>query len=162
MPMRPAALSVLVLGTMFVGGTGWAEPLARAESVTLSPGRADVRLGEGALGTRLKTVGPNRRLFLQLQSLKAEQSPGVTYNVYLNLPDGRAPQGVADPHYLGTFSFFDTEGRSRSLEIDVTGKLRRLAADGKIGADATITIVPAGQPSADARPRIGAIAITAR
>jgi hypothetical protein len=149
-----------------VGGPAFAQapmPLAQTGPITLTSPRADVRLdGEGPLAARLKTVAPTQRLFLRLEGLKSEQTPGVSYNVFLNLPDGRPPQGTRDPHYLGTFSFFDTEGRERAVEIDVTERLKRLAADGKLGAHARLTLAAAGEPSAGARPRIGRVLIVAR
>jgi hypothetical protein len=114
-----------------------------------------------SLTTRLKSVGPEQRLYLKLLSVSTAQAPGVTYDVYLNLPP-TPPRGTSDPHYLGTFSFFDAEGaRDRSVVLNVTEPLKRLVAAGQVGDDAVLTIVPAGTPSKRATPQIGKIVITA-
>ena len=140
--------------------------------ITLGPGATHIPLVSAqdstittentSLATRLKTINPEQQLYLKLLNLRAQQAPGVTYNVYLNLPPNQPPRGTSDPHYLGTISFFDAEGgRDRGVATNVTEPLKRLAAEGKIDSDTVITIVPAGTPTKGATLQVGNIVITA-
>jgi hypothetical protein len=173
-------LTMLIIAALHLAGSG---PVLAQGSTVLATSRVPgaITLGTGAtqvplvaapdsatptehtsLTARLKTVGPEQRLYLKLRSLRTPQAPGVTYNVYVNLPPNQLPRGTSDPHYLGTFSFFEAEGaRDPSAVINVTEPLKRLAAVGQVGDDAVLTIVPAGTPSKSATPQIGEIIITA-
>jgi hypothetical protein len=113
-----------------------------------------------SLGARVRTLPADRPVYLRLIGLTANTAPGVTYNVYLNLPAGRAPGGTADPHYLGSFSFFDANP-ARGTAFNISKQLRQLDAAGKVGPDTTLTIVAAGEPSAGSAPQIGRIVVTA-
>ncbi len=168
-----AAVAVMLAAMVASAPAQGPMPLAFAktsDAIKLGAERTDIPLvaaeGNGPardaapLAARVKSLAPDNRVYLRLQGLAAEGDPGVSYNVYLNLPPNRAPQGASDPHYLGTFSFFDAEGGERSRAINITAQLKRLAAQGKLGPDATLTLVPAGEFVARAAPRIGRVVIT--
>lgn len=129
--------------------------------VMIAPVRQASDRGAASLASRLRALPPATPVYLQLLGARSEQAPGVTYNVYLNLPAGSAGQGAADPHYVGTFSFFDAEV-PRNLAINVTDHLKRMNAAGLIDAGARVTIVPAGAPSRDAKPEIAKITVIAQ
>lgn len=155
-----AAFAFALLATAMTGPATAQGPTQLAASpspAVLSSSRTDIRLTNAA---SLATAA-GRDVVLRMQGLKADETPGVAYNVYLNLPAGRAPEGTGDAHYLGTFSFFGAEGRERTVEIDITDALKRLA-NASVLNDATLTIVPAGAPSPSAKPQIAQIQITAR
>jgi hypothetical protein len=144
-----------------------------SDGVTLRAGRTDVPLtvvqatreigARRSLAERVGALPPGQTMLLTLQQLAAAAAPGVTYNVYLNLPATRAPQGAADPHYLGTVSFFDApSGRARDVVLDITAPLARLTAAGLLTADPIVTIVAAGEPGPDAAPRLARILITTK
>lgn len=115
------------------------------------------------IGDRLRRASSARQVYLQLQSLSAQDAPGVSYNVYLNLPAGQTPQGADDPHFAGAMSFFNAEsGRGGDVALNITAALKRLLERGAIANDLRVTIVPAGEPNPAARPRIGKILLTAK
>jgi hypothetical protein len=139
--------------------------------ITLGPGPTRVPLvssthdgaaaGQTPLIGRLRSLGPGRRLYLELVGVTAHEPPGITYNVYLNLPPDAPTRGAADPHYLGTFGFFDVGAGDRPVVLDVTEPVKRLVAAGAIGHDAVVTVVPAGTPTPRVSPQLDAIVITA-
>jgi hypothetical protein len=52
-------------------------------------------------------VGPvaGGRIVLGLDGVQYDESPGVTYEVYLNLPEGQEPDYRSD-YYVGNIGFF--------------------------------------------------------
>jgi CHASE2 domain-containing sensor protein len=93
-----------------------------------------------------------------LQNIFAQQPSGVGYDVYLDLPPGRAPQGRDDPYYVGTFHFFDTSpDHRREYRLNITDRLRGLAHENRLSAAPSITVVP-GTP-AQAEAQIGAVTV---
>lgn len=123
--------------------------------VRLSPPAA-----AGALAQRIKTLAPSDQIYLILQGINADVPPGITYNVFLGLPDAAASSGPEDPHYVGTLSFFDT-GPSRSAVFNVTRKVRKLGDTGVLGDRPTITIIPAGIPEGGAKPTVDKMLLVA-
>jgi hypothetical protein len=141
---------------------------ASAAPVTLEASRTDVPLVPASEGTtaslmaRLRNLDAGRRVYLTLAQVKASADPGVTYNVYLNLPPTSRPQGVSDPHYAGTVSMFNAMGRPTDVALNITPAVSRLLARGDAPAAIQVTIVPAGAPQAAATPQIGKILLTSR
>jgi hypothetical protein len=119
---------------------------------------------EQPLAARLRAAAAGQQVYLNLQAMATENAPGVSYNVYLNLPQGQAPQGVEDSHYLGTMNFFNAQsGRPGQVALNITEALQRLLRRGDVGTDEmTLTIVPAGAPDPAAKPQIGKFLIVAR
>ena len=96
--------------------------------------------------------------YLVLKGIFAEAAPGVSYDVYLDLPQARAPGGRTDPHYVGTFNFFDTSrGHRREARLNITQQLKALADAGRLSATPTVTVVPGATAKADSE--IGSVAI---
>lgn len=58
-----------------------------------------------------------QRMMLGIEGVEGEANPGVTYAVYVNLPDGPDPGVDPDRHFAGELSFFGIE-RTRDLERD--------------------------------------------
>ena len=103
---------------------------------------------------------PAQHHYLILKGLEANAQPGVLYHVYLGLPEGAKPK-PNDPHKIGIINFFDAvpvEGSHNhdvSFSFDVTNVLPRL----KLANEPTVTIAPANQPDAEAKPVVGSIAL---
>ena len=161
-PVRPAA-AVVHLAT----------PAAAGPSIALGAGPVRVALqpagGAGAaaprLSTRLAALPAGRSLYLVLENAMADAQPGVVYDVYLDLPQGAAAT-PASPYFAGTINFFAAAHPmgaaagampARTFSLDVTGMAKGLAARGQLTGTPSVTIVPAGQPDAAARPVIGAV-----
>ena len=150
---------------------------AEPETLAISTG-APVALGAGpvtvtlappsgkALSARVASVAPDRKVYLVAKGLGTDVPPETIYQLYLGLPPGTAP-GPDSPHYVGALNFFNVVGRGagsdpRFLSFDVTSLLKSLHARGALTGNATVTIVPAGQPRAGAKPVIGAISLVAQ
>jgi hypothetical protein len=112
------------------------------------------------LSFRIPPPGRNTQTYLVLQNIFAESQPGVGYDVYLDLPPGRAPPGRSDVHYVGTIHFFDTAPDHRREErLNITDSLKALAAEGQLSAPPSVTVVPAATAEGDSQ--IGSVAIEA-
>jgi hypothetical protein len=119
--------------------------------------------GKAAAGRndfRIPAPRGDGQTYLVLKGISAEAAPGVSYDVYLDLPPGRAPGGRADRHYVGTFNFFDTSpGHRREARLNITQQLKALADAGQLSATPTLTVVPGAAAKADSQ--IGSVAIEA-
>jgi tyrosinase len=172
--VRALSIALLLTACNLPGAAQGEQPLATSGAgiIKLDRGRTDVGLApvrEGrdvaataSLGSALKRFAAGKQVYLTLVQTAAQDAPGVTYNVYLNLPPGAAPQGPSDVHYAGTFGFFDSVGRATDVSLNITPHIERMLARGELDKDTRVTIVPAGQPSASALPQIGRLVVTAR
>lgn len=143
-----------------------------AVRVTLEPPPALGAAPAVPLADRVRALG-GRRLFLVIKGLRAQVQPEVLYHVYLELPPGTAPEGESR-HYVGTVNFFDAVGLTghedhgpaaagavpdKFFSFDVTALAKDLLAKGQLSAKPGLTIVPAGQPVAEAKPVLGEITL---
>jgi hypothetical protein len=171
-----AAVAAMTSAVNTIGVAVAAEP----ETLATSAG-APVALGTGpvivtltppsgkALSARLATAGEARKVYLVAKGLGTDEPPETIYQLYLGLPQGTAPSPDG-PYYVGALNFFNAvrggadAGRSdpRFLSFDVTRLLKSLQSRNALGANATVTIVPAGKPRASARPVINAISLVAQ
>lgn len=79
--------------------------------------------------------GESPRIYLNLDDVRSESSPGTVYGVYVNVPDGAEPD---DAHYAGLASFFgigpaDAARREHGyrLSYDITDLAAALSAQGQ-------------------------------
>jgi tyrosinase len=126
---------------------------AGATRILLSPAAA-------ALAQSIRMLPGSDHVYLVLQGIDTDVPPGVTYNVYLGLPDAAAPSGPADPHYVGTLSFFNA-GRSRDAVFDVTDKIKALGETERSGNGLAVTVIPAGSPESVSKPIINKVLLLA-
>jgi tyrosinase len=49
------------------------------------------------------------RVYLNLEGIEGERNPGLSYAVYVNLPDDDDPDADPEKHYVGNVSFFGVE-----------------------------------------------------
>jgi tyrosinase len=143
---------------------------AGAVALGTGPGRVSLRPTAGAqavppLGAQLESLSDRRRIYLVLKNLSAAATPETLYRVYLDLPEG-VPDDPLNSHFVGTFNFFDAAGHeehaahsSKPYSFDITTVVANLQARGMLKPEPTVTIVPVGQPSADAKPVVGQISI---
>ncbi len=162
-------LAMLLLGSAVM--TVMAQPptqlaVSTAQGIRLDrsrPTRIPLTVGGGSgetLGFRIPPPRGDTQTYLVLQNIFAESPPGVGYDVYLDLPPGRAPPGRSDVHYVGTINFFDTAPDHRREErLNITDNLRALAAEGQLSAPPSVTVVPGATAQGDSQ--IGSVAIEA-
>ncbi len=159
-PMSGQIASGQIASGQIVAAAGGANLAAEVTRVALLPSG-----GAGDLRGRLAELAPRRALFLVLDDLRAEEQPGIIYEIYLGLPPGAVPS-ADDPHYVGTLNFFavappNTARQSRSY--DVTALIRRLLSAGLPGDGLAVTIVGKRQGAASGvSPSIGRVALVAQ
>jgi tyrosinase len=117
------------------------------------------------LAARVEALPQNRRVFVVIKDLSAATTPEALYRVYLDLPEG-TPDDPINSHYLGSFTFFDAGGHggdhagaSKPYSFDATNVIANLQARGALKPEHTVTIVPSGQPTEEAKAVVGDISI---
>jgi hypothetical protein len=107
-------------------------------------------------------------LYVVLRELKARAEPGVSFAVYLDLPENASPETRQDRR-IGSLNFFGSaahaqadDGSSDWRSYDLTAVARRLLERGRLRRQMSITIEPNGAPLADSDATIGSIAIVQR
>lgn len=146
----------------------------RDDHVELSNAPVKIKLKPTSEGR--KTEGPtvpetvrrlagDRRLYLVLRDFRTNVQPGVTYDLYLDLPPD-APDATAAEHHVGTVNFFGAvvaedpsraEASEEFVSFDVTKLLKTLSSRGKLADSPTLSIVPSKVPAPTARPWIGEV-----
>jgi tyrosinase len=117
----------------------------------------------------LQALKPDRKLYIEFKGLKAQEQPGVIYNVYLDLP----PNPTADDlksHYIGAVNFFDKlpmanakpgehVGGSRSAILPLAPVAKTLLAGKQLLDKPVVTIKPLGTPNDAAAPTIDEVRV---
>jgi tyrosinase len=136
---------------------------ATEEAVQLTGDTADVRFPVGAPAGPLEGVAPSR-VYLRLEDLTSQVRPGVSYAVYLNVPDG--VDETPDDHYVGKASMFgvpqagdvDNDHLGMRVVFDITDLYRRLNDAGLWSDQVSVRFAPvyvaepAGPEAADQVP----------
>ena len=126
---------------------------SEAVQVQLEPGSADKLW----LQNQISRVQGSSRLYLVLKDLSAEKTPGVIYQIYLNLPEDRKKDRDVD-RQIGAINFYTSKPREDFFfSFDVTDLVKRLASRNLLGDHLTVTIIPAGEPLSGSEPSIGQI-----
>jgi hypothetical protein len=71
---------------------------------------------------------------------------------------------------IGTINFFDAVSHGEEAHVnddnfvsfDVTNLIRRQQLEGRLKNEPVVTMVPAGEPAADAKPIVGSIQVIAQ
>jgi tyrosinase len=158
------------------------KPVAAMKAASIKLGADPVKVtlepvppaeGEAAapFAMRVKELPPGRRLFLVVKDLRAEQQPGVLYDLYLEIPEGVTGDKRKD-YFIGTVNFFHAAGHmahgekpqpkkgpEKFLSFDVTELARKLLAMKVLTDKATLVIVPDGKPVDEAKAVIGEIRV---
>lgn len=117
----------------------------------------------------VKALTPNQAVFLVLRNVEADAAPGVTYDIYLDLPAGTAPSNDL-PNFIAPLNFFGVTPMSdrmampmpRTFSYDVTEKVKALQAAGQLSNTPIITLVPQGAPDTAAKPTIGQVQLVSQ
>ena len=91
---------------------------------------------------------PVAAAYLRLEDVTSPAPAGVTYGVYLNVPDEEP--ATDDAHYVGEAAFFgveetrnlDNEHGGIRLAFDITALYRRLNGEGRWNDQVSVTFVP--------------------
>ncbi|MDQ4028325.1 MAG: tyrosinase family protein [Actinomycetota bacterium] len=128
---------------------------ATEDPVELTGGtkRVALSVGEPTGPAGRRGGGQPERVYLTVEGIEGEQDPGVTYAVFVNLPDDADVDEEPERHYAGNVSFFGIEqtrqvatdpgghGLARSFDItDLVSELRD--ADSWDPDEVTVTFVP--------------------
>jgi hypothetical protein len=100
-----------------------------------------------------------------IRRLNAQAPPGTVFNVFLELPSGASG---SDANKIGTIHFFDADphgghgsasaaSNQKFFSFDITDLAKRLASEGRLTATPELTIAPADEVDASARPVVGEI-----
>lgn len=116
----------------------------------------------------LDPAQPDKRVYLVLSKLHTWKQPEVLFHVYLR--PGKGSGKLDKAAYVGNINFFDAEfhdhgGGAQDLALgenfysfDVTDRLHALRRSGAAGANGlTVTLVPAGTPTAGAEPLVATV-----
>ncbi len=119
------------------------------------------------LVARVRNLSANRRLFVVIRRLNAQAPPGTIFNVFLGLP-ADATGSAADAYKIGSIQFFDAvphaghgsasaASNQKFFSFDITELAKRLASEGRLTSTPELTIAPADEVDAGARPVVGEI-----
>jgi tyrosinase len=139
-------------------------------AITLESGTTRVLLADvsptnpaiGSIVAEVKAMPPNQRLFLVLRGLRADKPPGTLYHLFLDLPEGAAPDIKTPPPQLaGNLNFFNfvNDDAKAFRSFDITSLSHDLLNRGLLTRETSLTIVPAHPPEEGATPVIGRIEI---
>jgi tyrosinase len=160
-------------GTTATGAPRVRARVASAVQLSSTPVRANLAAppstaaGLQDLPTIVRNLGPNRRLFLVIRNLNAQAPPGTLFDVFLELPEG-ASGSAAESNKIGSIHFFDAvphgghgaaaaNAEQKFFSFDITDLAKRLVNEGRFTATPVLTIAPADQVEATARPVVGEI-----
>jgi len=142
--------------------------VAAAKPVALAEGEVTVALrasGPRTLAARVDALRAGQHLFLVAGDLRADEQPGVLYQVYLDLPrDGKRASDRAGRH-VGYVNFYNAQigsvrgSAENELTFDITDLAKNLRKRGQLPDATTVTFVPDGKPAARARAVIGRLEI---
>jgi hypothetical protein len=106
-------------------------------------------------------------VYLVLSKLQAAAPPEVLYEVFLAPSREAAGATPSARQHVGTINFFNAvshgeEAQSlvdddRFVSFDVTSLVRRWHVEKRLKAEPSVIFVPVGQPTAEAKPVIGAL-----
>lgn len=92
------------------------------------------------------------RVYLVLQGPTADVPPGITYDVFLDLPAKNLGHAM-DKYFVGSLNFYEIHQHS-FLSFDITSRLHQPI---KPSGDFMVTIIPNGKPASDSHIHIDAI-----
>lgn len=158
---RFSALAVLLLGSTAMPAMAQNSKqlaVSAAQAIRLDHSRPTRIPLKQAGNARLSAPVGGKQTYLVLKNIFADAPPGVSYDAYLDLPEGEAPPGRDDQHYVGTFHFFDTSpDHPREVRLNITDQMMRLSANRKLTAMPTLTVTPGAATKEE--PQVGSVAI---
>lgn len=135
-------------------------PPASAAETLVAPPAKEVRLGNAPVSvkvavpadkaTRLEALaaGAPKKAWLVVEGLK-QLDKGVYYQVYLNQPEGQAPDPKG-PHFVGNISLFGSHGAGEGEHaFDISDELKDLKAQNLWSGDLRVTFVRGNPPKTE-------------
>lgn len=113
-----------------------------------------------------KAAPASQNIYLVLQDLYTADSPGVSYGVYLNLPEG-VEADPASEHYIGSVNFFNATSMpgmkgmfmTDSFTFNITEKVKDLDTKKQLSDGLNVTLAPFDTPDGQSSPKIGRIEV---
>ncbi len=113
-----------------------------------------------------KAAPASQNIYLILKDVYTADSPGVAYGVYLNLPEGAAPDPSGE-YYIGSINFFNATSMpgmkamfmTDSFTFNITDKVKDLDTKQQLSDGINVTLSPFNTPDAKSSPKIGRIEI---
>jgi hypothetical protein len=175
----PLRFMIGLLGGLSAASVVAASPQAITTLAAAPAGPISLGLGQTRItltGTEppeatIKALGPERKVYLVFSGLHALEQPGVVYDVYLALPKTAAASPNSRGRFLaGTLNFFAASdlapgrvaGTHPIVSVEVTGLVRRLAAEGLLSRTTDVTVLPDGVPARGSNPTIESVALVAQ
>lgn len=115
--------------------------LARGVKVELGrPASGTYRVSKEAMARATVSGEQGSRLLLQLANVTPPAHDDAFVRVFVNKPDASAETSIRDPHYAGSFAFFQDDGghdaskghRTPDFFVDITKTVRALRQAGEI------------------------------
>lgn len=101
---------------------------------------------------------PNR-LLLTVGTAKPPVQSDVFVRVFVNMPDATPDTSIEDPHYAGTFAFFESNhddkhgSEQRQFIVDLTESVRRLRTKGVFRDSSQVEVQLVAVPFPDRQPK---------
>ena len=101
---------------------------------------------------------PNR-LLLTVGTAKPPVQSDVFVRVFVNMPDATPDTSIEDPHYAGTFAFFESNhddkhgSEPRQFIVDLTESVRRLRTKGVFRDSSQVEVQLVAVPFPDRQPK---------
>ena len=128
------------------------------QTVTAEVGKAStaaIKIEPGAFHDALQGNNKNRAV-LTVGDVAVPEKRDFYVRVFINKPDASAETSIDDPHYAGSFGFFDDDsamksrtdmagmpGRPRTgFWVDVTATLQKLNQAGSLASETNVSLVP--------------------
>jgi len=135
-----------------------------ARVILKSPTRENEKLSD-----RMAILRSGQRSYLLLKGLHCTSQPGVTYHLYLDLPEGASPS-PDDLYHIGIINFFAAGSSDKAVNMggeswrsfDVTELVGKLAARKLLTDTTTVTIVTFRKPEAGSNPIVDSMVLVAQ
>jgi hypothetical protein len=99
--------------------------------------------------SKVAQAAESARVYLVVRRPTADRPPGVTYDVFVNLPPGKKGAEMT-PYLVGTINFFEIRAKS-FVSFDITDRIRGILS---AGGSVNVTLIPDGEPAPDTHPRL--------
>ena len=111
------------------------------------------------------TTDQANRLLLTVGAVKPPVQSDVFVRVFVNMPDATPETPVDDPHYAGSFAFFESDhddqhgSGSRQFIVDMTETVRRLRPKGAFRDSSRVDVQLVAVPFPDREPKAATVRI---
>ncbi|MFN5168998.1 MAG: tyrosinase family protein [Cyclobacteriaceae bacterium] len=106
----------------------------RLTRLSEKPARVSINMPQAQLKAMQTIIERNKRTFLVIEGIKAEESVGTNFRIFLNPLDSQNLKVASRQSFVGLLSFFGNhdEGHSHNKEYDITDLMQDLAQKGRL------------------------------